>query len=331
MRFGERSTRCRGDVHHDRTLVFVGHQTRLGAVHQQDECGECQAERRPHQPFVLDEEQHAVLVFVDQGAESRVECLAEAGREVVAHLAVFVEVGFQDEGAQCGRERQGVQRRDAHGHGHRDTELRVEDTRRTAHHRHGDEHGHEDQRRSDDGRGDTRHGVDGRHIGGLISHVETRLDSLHYDDGVVYDRTDRKDEREERQQVDREARYREEGERTDQRYDDRNGGNERRADILQEDVHHEDHKQDGLDQRLDHLVDRGVEKVVHTVQVGDGDAFRQFRLHLVEQCVDVVHYLGCVRSGGLVDHSADARVAVGVAFVSVGFASQLDVRDILQA
>ena len=99
MRFGERSTRCRGDVHHDRTLVFVGHQTRLGVVHQQDECGECQAERRPHQPFVLDEEQHAVLVFIDQGAESRVECLAEAGRKVVAHLSVFVEVRFQDEGA----------------------------------------------------------------------------------------------------------------------------------------------------------------------------------------------------------------------------------------
>ena len=331
VRFGERSTRSRGDVHHDRTLVFVGHQTRFGAVHQQDQCGECQAERRPHQPLVLDEEQHAVLVLVDQGAESRVECLAEAGGEVVAHLAVFVEVGFQDEGAQCGRERQGVQRRDTHGHGHRDTELRVEYTRRTAHHRHGDEHGHEDQRRGDDGRGDTRHGVDGSHIGGLISHVETRLDSLHHDNGVVDDRTDRKDEREERQQVDREARYREEGERTDQRYDDRNRGDKCRTDILQEDIDYEHHQEDGLDQSLDYLVDRSVEEVVHTLQVCDGDAFREFGFDLGQQGVDFIYDLRGVRTGGLEDHRADARMAVGVAFVGVGFASQLDVRDILQA
>ena len=141
---GERGTRGRGDVDHDCTLVLVGNQTRLGGVHQQNQRRDGQAERRPHQPLVLDEEHHAVLVLVDQGSECRVEGLAETRREVVAHLAVLVEVRLQDHGAERRRQRKGVDGRKTHGHGHRDTELRVEDARRSAHHGDGDEHGHED-------------------------------------------------------------------------------------------------------------------------------------------------------------------------------------------
>ena len=62
----------------------------------------------------------------------------------------------------------------------------------------------------------------------------------------------------------------------------------------------------------------------------DGDAFRQFGLQFVEQGVDVVHDLRGVRTGRLEDHRADARMAVGVTFVSVGFAAQFDVGDVLQ-
>ena len=93
---------------------------------------------------------------------------------------------------------------------------------------------------------------------------------------------DGKHQCEERQQVDREAGHRKEGERTDQCHEDRDRRHEGRADILQEDVDHEDHEQDGFEERLDHLLHRGVEEVVHTLQVGDGDPFREFGLHLVE-------------------------------------------------
>ena len=77
--------------------------------------------------------------------------------------AVLVDVGFQEQGTERRRERKGVDGRDTDGHGHRDTELGVEDARRSAHHGHGNEDGHEDQRRGDDGRCDARHGVDGGH------------------------------------------------------------------------------------------------------------------------------------------------------------------------
>ena len=327
---GERGTRGRGDVDHDRTLVLVGNQTRLGGVHQQNQRRDGQAERRPHQPLVLDEEHHAVLVLVDQGSECRVEGLAETRREVVAHLAVLVEVRLQDHGAERRRQRKGVDGRKTHGHGHRDTELRVEDARRSAHHGDGDEHGHEDQRRGHDGRCDTRHGVDGRHVGGFVARVEACLHGFDDDDGVVDDRTDRKNQREEGQQVDRESGECEEAEGSDQRHENRHRGDERRADVLQEDVHDQDHEENGLEQGLDHLFHRGVEEVVHALEMCDGDAFRQFGLQFVEQGVDVVHDLRGVRTGRLEDHRADARMAVGVTFVSVGFAAQFDVGDVLQ-
>ena len=158
--FGERTARSRRYVDHDRTLVLVGHQTRLGRVHQQDERRNGDGEGGPHQPLVLDEEHHAVLVLVYQCREDRVEGLAEACGEVVLHLAVLIQIGLQQQGAESRRERQGVECRDTYGDGHRDTELRIERTRGSAHHRHRDKHRHKDQRRGDDGRSDAAHGID---------------------------------------------------------------------------------------------------------------------------------------------------------------------------
>ena len=321
VRLGESGTRSGRHVDHDRTLVFIGYQTRLGGIHQYDERHEGESKRRPHQPLVLDEEQHAVLVLVDHRTERGVERLAEAGGEVVAHLSVLVHVGFQQQGAERRRERKGIDGRDTDGHGHRDTELSVEDTRRSAHHGHGNEDGHEDQRRGDDGRRDARHGVDGGMVGRLVSHVESRLHRLDDDDGIVDDCTDRKHQCEERQQVDREPGHRQECEGSDECYENRDRGDERRADVLQEDVDHQHHEDDGFDQRFEHLVHRGVKEVVHTLQVSDFDAFRQFGTYLFEQRFDILDDLRGIRTGGLKDHRADARVAVGIALVGIGFAA----------
>ena len=271
-----------------------------------------------------------MLVLVEHRPECGVEGLAETGGEVVLHLPVLIEVGLQDQRAEGRRQRQGVDGRNTYGHGHRDTELGVERSRRTAHHRHGDEHRHEDQRRGDDGRRDARHGVDGGHVGGLVPGVEAGLDRLDDDDGVVDDRTDRKHQGEERQQVDREAGHRKEGKRTDQRNENRHRGDEGRADILQEDVDHKYHEDDGLDQRLDYLVDRGEEEVVDAHHVHDLHPFREVLAGLVEQGVDVLDD-GCgVRAGCLEDHGRHARVAVHAALEGVGLLAQLDFGHILE-
>ena len=44
----------------------------------------------------------------------------------------------------------------------------------------------------------------------------------------------------------------------------------------------------------------------------------------------VVHDLRGVRTGSLEDHRANARMAVGVALVGIGFAAQFDVGDVFQ-
>ena len=109
---------------------------------------------------MFDEKHDAALIFLEHSAEGRIVSLAEPGCEVVLHVAVFIYIGFEQQGAECRRKSQCVECGDTDGNGHRDTELRVEDARRSAHHGDGDEHGHEDQRRSNDSRGDAAHGID---------------------------------------------------------------------------------------------------------------------------------------------------------------------------
>ena len=311
-------------------MVLVGDETRLGGIHQHDQSSERQSERSPHEPLVLDEEHDAVLVFADDGAERRIERLAEAGGEVVAHLAVLVHIGLHDDGAERGRQRKGVERGDADGDGHGQTELRVEDARRTAHHGDGDEDGHEDQRRSDDSRSDARHGVDGGHVRRLVPGVETRLHGLDDDDGVVDDGADGEHEGEQRQEVDGEPGDGEEREGTDKCDENRNRGNQRGPDVLQEDVDDQHDEDDGLEEGFDDLVDGSVEKVVDVLKADDFDALGQLGADFVEQVLDVLDDLRGVGPGGLEDHGGDAGVAVGVALIGIGLAAELDVGDLAE-
>ena len=156
------------------------------------------------------------------------------------------------------------------------------------------------------------------------------MDGFDDDDRVVHHRTDGEHQCEEGQQVDREARERKEGERTDQRYEDRDGRNQRRAYILQEDINHQYDEDDGLDQGLDYFVDRSVQVVVDAHQRTDFDAFGQILADLGEQCVDLLYGLRGVRTCGLEDERRNAGIAVDKAVISVGLLSQFDVGHVFQ-
>ena len=133
--------------------------------------------------------------------EGGIERRAEARRKAAFRLPVFGQVGLKHHGTERRRQGKGVDGGDADGSRHGDTELRIERARRAAHQRNGDEHGHEYQRSGDDGRRDAAHCVDCRHVRRLISGVETRLDSLHHDNGVIDDDTDCQHEGEQSEQV----------------------------------------------------------------------------------------------------------------------------------
>jgi len=156
----------------------------------------------------------------------------EAGGET--QFATFLPCGMRghDEDTQRRTQRQGIEGRDTHRHGHRQSELRIESAGGSAHKAHGDEHRHEDQGRCNDGCRDAAHRLDGGFIGRGNALVELGLYRLHYDNRIIDHRTDNQYEGKERQQVDAEPSHIEEGERTDQRHDNRHHRDERSAETL---------------------------------------------------------------------------------------------------
>ena len=321
VRRAQRTAGGGADVDKHHALVFVGHEAGLRRIHQHHQQGDTCHEESARQPTVLDEEEHDALVTVYHHVERRVERFAEAGGEVLLLRAVLVDVRFQQQRAEGGAQCQGVHGGDAYRYGHRQSELRVERPRCTGHERYGDEHRHEYQRRGDDGVRNAFHGVDARHVGRFVAHVEPCLHGLDHHDGVVHHRTDDQYQREQRDQVDTESRHRHEGERTDERHDDAHQRDQRRADVLQEDVYDEDHEQDGFEQRLHHLVDGGVEEVVAGHQLRQFHSAEEVFARLFKEVVDAVVHLRSVGACSLEEHARDAvmpvrRSAVGVAFLS---------------
>ena len=91
------------------------------------------------------------------------------------------------------------------------------------------------------------------------------MDALDDDYRVVDHYRDGKHHGRERQQVDTETDEFQHEECCNQCYRDGDSGNQCGAEVLQEDVHHNEHKDKGLDQCLDYLVDGGEQEVVGTL------------------------------------------------------------------
>ena len=241
-------------------MVFLRDEARLRRLHKVNQQPHSAGQCCPRHPAVVDEEHDALLILphhgVERGVVSRLHPTVEA-------LGALRAVGrAHDHGAEGGAEREGVDARDADGRGHRYAELGVEDARRAAHECHGDEHGHEDDGTRDDGHRHVAHRILRGLVWRLVADVELRLHGLDDDDRVVHHRTDGQHEGEQRQDVDTEAEHRQAGEGADQRHHDRDRGDDGALEVLQEEVNHQDDEQNGDDERLHHVIDRGVEEVV---------------------------------------------------------------------
>ena len=102
------------------------------------------------------------------------------------------------------------------------------------------------------------HGIDGGLVGRLVAAVKLALHGFYDYNGVIDHGTDDQYERKESQQIDGEAHEAQEGESTHQRHDDRDGGYDGGAHILEKDIHDQYDEQDSLNQRAYNLGDRGV-------------------------------------------------------------------------
>ncbi len=241
-----------------------------------------------------------------------------------------VAVGFQEHGAESRRQRQGVERRDTDGDSHRQTELTVEHARGAGHERYGDKHEHHHQSDRYDGAAYLAHGVDGCAARALVADIELGVDSLHHHYRVVDHNRDRKHESRQSDEVDREADEVHEEERTHKSHRDRDGRDDRGADILQEHIHHEEHQDERLDEGLDHLMDRGIEEVVVVHRYRYLQTRGKLALHLLDLGQTVVDDLCGVGAGGLEDDTRRGHLAVERVGESVGQTSQLHFGHITQ-
>ena len=161
--------------------------------------------------------------------------------------------------------------------------------------------------------------------------ADVALDVLDHDDRVVDDQTDRQHDRQQGQQIQREAEDLHQEHAADQRHRDRDHRHQGGAERAQEQEDHHHHDQDGFAERMDHLA-HGVADVGGRV-VGDHDlhARRQLGADVLDLLVDVADDVD--RAGaGQHPHAHEHRLLAGETYVLVVVVgAQLHVGDVLQS
>ena len=178
-----------------------------------------------------------------------------------AALGVMVAGLDRLEQGRAERRRQGQchQRREADRGDHRHRKLPVDDADRSGEERHRDEHRDQHQRDADDGAGDLAHRLARCFLRrqALLGH--DALDVLDHDDRVIDQDADGEHHAEQRQHVDREAEHQKHRAGAEQRYRHHDGRNERVADVLQKQQHHQEDQHHRFHERRQHLLDRGLD------------------------------------------------------------------------
>ena len=288
-----RSGRRQGDIDHEYAVVLGRDESRRGGAQQQHQYARQHDDDTESDGFHVHHLFHQAAVLVLHRFEEHVECPGEARSEGFACSVFFL--GREEYGAQRRAERQGIHGRDQDGDGQGHTELRVERTSGPAHEGDRDEHCGHDQGDGYDGTGDLAHGVDRGFARRLIALVQFGMHRFDDHDRIVHHNRNGQYHGEEGEQVDRESEQVQEEERTDQRYDHRNRRDKGRAEVLQEDIHHDEHQNKGFDDGLDHFVDRGVQEVGGIHQDHVLDAFREILREAFQFRFDVFHHFPWVR------------------------------------
>ena len=138
----------------------------------------------------------------------------------------------------------------------------------------------------------------------MLRHIP--LDVLNHDNGVVDHHTNRQDQAEQREQIDRKAERQHARERRDQRDDDRNAADDGCPKALQEEVNHQNNQDDGFGQSLQHLLDREPDEIIGVERDHIIHALGEARLHLLQCFADSLRHDETVGSRLLV-HGDERR------------------------
>ena len=215
-------------------------------------------------------DQHGDEVVLHRpGHEPGVGLQDAAGRRVV------VRVILQEVGREHRRDEARGEQREEHLHRHRDAELLEELPGDTGHEAGGREDRDDGQRDRDHGEADFVGGFERGAIGRL-AHAHVADDILDLDDGVVDQNARRQRDREEGDEVQREAEHVHRPERREDRQRQRDRGDDGGADVAQEQQHDDDGEDRALEQGRDRgfvialgEFDRGVDQLQIDVGIGD--------------------------------------------------------------
>ena len=192
----------------------------------------------------------------------------------------------QDRAAECGRQCQ----RHHHGEEHRrndgDRELTVNHPGGSAEEGHRQEYRREHQRNGDQRAGDFAHRFFGGFPRGQAFVAHNTLDVFHHHDGVIHQKPYRQHHRKQRQGIDGVAEQRQHAKRAQQNDGYRQRRDQRRADVLQEQVHHHHHEDNGFEQGLNHVLNGDLDELGAVFRVGHVVAFR----HRLFELGDLVFY-----------------------------------------
>ena len=232
--------------------------------------------------------------------------------------------------AQRRRQRQRQQRREAdrRDHGHR--ELAIDDADRARKERHRHEYRHQHQRDADDSARDLRHRLARRLLRRQAFLGHDALDVLDHDDGVVDEDADREHHAEHGEHVDGIAGQHQRGAGAEQRHRHHDGRNDGVADVLQEQKHHHEDKYHRLDERRQHLLDRGFHDRRDVVGDFVGDIGREEARQLLHLGFHRIGSRQRVAGRRQQHRKARGRLAVEAGVELVAQTPDLDPRDIAQ-
>ena len=240
---------------------------------------------------------HKTAVFFGGSVESPVEHAEKSA----LRLDLSGIMRFENRRAQGRGQNNGHHHRKQHGGDNGNGELTVNDAGGSAKKGHGHEHRGQNHGDAHKRAGDLAHGLACGFFRRKVRFLHDAFHVFNTNNRVVNQEADGKNHPEHGQSVDAEAKRGHDSECAQKNNGHRDGRNDRGPEVLQEQVHDEKDKDNGLDQGRHHFLDgdryerRAVDGLVNF------QAFRQKRLELLDFLLNPFHNVQSVRAGRQAD------------------------------
>ena len=244
---------------------------------------------------------------------------------------MMIVIDRLEQGRRQGRRQgQSHQHRQQHGGDDGDGELPVDDPGGAPEEGHGHEDRREHQGDADDGAGDLVHGLARRLPGREPILVHDPRDVFHHHDGIVHQQANGQHHGEERQGIDAIAKGRQNAKGAEQHHGHGDGRDQGGAEVLQEEVHDQEHQDHRLDESGHHLTDRDAHEGRGVVGVNGLHARGKIGGQVSHLAFHRVGGLQGIGPGGQADRHAGSGLAQVAAIAAIALAAQGDAGQVAE-